>query len=215
MGFLKKLFGGKHEPGASEQPSAVSKIARPKISDNPAVQSNDLNRYIADRLLRERSLDVHSAFQLKFESIRIGRNAYRQPAWGHSLYTGQLCELFMLCLTARALGCAEETPIAEKWFGEDIPFLKESTSHYFTDRISSGRELLYETKFLQLLNQMRSESDELDYDSGPFHFDFFPYHYAPEQELLSPGSCPEFNRNLPLDPEVEAILVELLSDVWS
>lgn len=185
MSFLKKLFGGKQQPGANGKHRPVSKIARPKVSDNPAMQSGDLDQYIADRLLRESSLDLHSAFQLKFESVRIGRSTYRQPAWGQSLYTGQLCELFMLCLTARALGCADQTQVAEKWFGEDIPFLRGSTDHYFTDRISSGRELLYDTEFLQLLSKMRGERDKLDYDLGPFHFDFFPYHHAPEGTALA------------------------------
>ena len=113
MSFLNKLFGGKQMTSCEAQKRFGTKISRPKVSKNPAVQACDLDHYIASRLHQERSLDLHSAFQLQFESIRIGSNAYSQHAWGHKLYTRQLYELFMLCLTARALGCSDQMKTAE------------------------------------------------------------------------------------------------------
>jgi len=208
MNLFKKFLGDKQP-----QKSRLTKIACPKLSDNPAVQSGDLDHYVADRLLREHSLDLHSAFQLTYESVRIGRNAYRQSAWGHNLYTRQLYELFMLCLTARALGCADQTAIAEKWFEEDIPFLKKHQEHHFADRVTEGRALLYDLEFLRMLERMRNTKDTLDYDQGPYHFEVFPYDSAPEQELLDPGSRTEFHSDFPLDTEVEAILVELATGI--
>ena len=192
-------------------------IQRPPIEEKPALQAASLDQYIADRL-REGSIDLHSAFQLSHEAIRIGRFRYRQPAWGHSLYISGLYSIFMHCLTARALGCAEQTKIAEDWFVEDLPLLKEKRKHHFVDRLTQGRDLLYDPKFLQILAGMRRKYYEqsLKEDDGPYHVTVFPYDYvAPEQELLWPGTCSGFDRTIPLDSEVEAILVELLTGVWA
>lgn len=178
------------------------------------LQAGDLDQYIAGRLLREKSLDVHSAFQLNHESVRIRRYAYRQRAWGQHLYTLDLYKLFMHCLVARALGCNDQLLIAEKWFEEDIPFLCQHRPHHFTDRLHQRRALLYDSEFLHSLSIIRRNKAKLDYDDSPFHFQVFPYDFAAEEELLSPGSHREFNRTIQLDPEVEAILVELLTGVW-
>ncbi len=196
--------------------------ARPIIEEKPALQADSLNQYIADRL-RSGSLDIPSAFQLHHEAVRIERFSYRQPAWGHSLYIGGLYQIYMHALTGRALGCADQARMAEDWFIEDIPLLRDDRPHHFRKRLTAGRALFQDRNFLQLLADMRRDCGEkvlrgesLDEDQAPYHFDLFPYEFAaPEQEVLWPGTCPEFDRNVPPDREVEDILVELLTGVWA
>jgi hypothetical protein len=197
-------------------------VTRPKISEKPAVQAVELNFYISDRL-RSGSIDIHSAFQLHHEAVRIERFSYRQPAWGHRLYLHGLHKIFMHGLTAHALGCKEQAALVEDWFIEDTPLLREDRPHHFGDRVASGKSLFQDRSFLQLLADMRRTCDErllqggcLDEDQVPYHFSEFPYSFAaPEQELLWPGTCPEFDRNAPFDHEVEEILVELLTGIWA
>ncbi|MEY2466619.1 MAG: hypothetical protein QOD03_1140 [Verrucomicrobiota bacterium] len=192
-------------------------IPRPIIEDKPALQAAALTHYMGDRL-RAGSIDIHSAFQLNHEAVRIRRLCYRQPAWGHSLYISGLYSMFMHALTARALRCDEQMKIAEDWFLEDLPLLREKRKHPLVDRLEQGRALFYDHDFLQLLADTRRMYHErtLDEELGPYHVTVFPYDYAvPEQELLFPGTCSEFDRTIPLDSEIEAILVELLTGVWS
>jgi hypothetical protein len=122
----------------------------------------------------------------------------------------------MHCLTARALGCLEEMQMAERWFLEDAPLLRETRRHHFTDRLPQAHALLYDKEFLKLLAQMRCTWERLPDDDGPYHCECFPWdHFAPEQELLNPGSCAGFDRSVPLDADVEEILVELLTGPWA
>lgn len=127
----------------------------------------------------------------------------------------------MHCLTARALGCADQTKIAEDWFVQDISLLREKRTHHLVDRLAQGRELLYDREFLLLLADKRRRckeqiQEDSFWDEGPYPIQVFPYEFAePEQELLHPGTRPEFDRSVPLDSEVEAIMVELLSGEWA
>ena len=190
---------------------------RPRIEDHPLMQSDSLNQYIGDRLFRAKDINFYSAFELHHEAVRIRRFGYHQPAWEFHLGIRDLYALFMHCLTARALGCTDQTKLAEQWFEEDIPFLREKRDHHFASRLSQGKALLYDTAFLQKLADMRTRDRQkpLPWDGRPYHVDVFPGHTAgPEEELLHPGTQPIFDRNLPLDPEVEAIIVELATGPW-
>lgn len=188
--------------------------------ENPALQAGSLNQYISDRL-RENSIDIHSAFQLHHEAIRVERFSYRQAAWGHSLSILGIYNIFMHGLTARAFGCIEQARIAEGWFVDDIPFLREKRQHHLADRLEQGKQLFYDSDFLQLLaDNRRYLHDQMargDYgDDEPYQIQVFPFDYAvPEQELLWPGTCPEFDRSILLDSEVENILVKLLTGIWA
>src|SRR5438270_196931 len=95
-------------------------VTRPEISENPLIQSAALSQYIAARL-RSSSIDLHSALQLQHETTRIHRFGYRQAAWNHHLSISELYQVFMHCLTARALGCVDQMRAAEDWFEQDIP----------------------------------------------------------------------------------------------
>lgn len=196
---------------------AIQPVRRPRIEDHPLMQSDSLNQYIGDRLLRTKDINFYSAFELNHEAVRIRRFGYHQPAWEFRLYLRDLYHLFMHCLTARALGCADYTKAAEQWFEEDIPFLRENREHHFGSRLAEGKALLYNTAFLRELADMRERERQkpLPWDGRPYHVDVFPYDCAaPEEELLQPGSQPIFDRNAPVDPEVEAIIVELVRGPW-
>src|SRR4051812_44322820 len=120
---------------------------RPRIEEHPLLQSDSLTQYLANRL-RTVSIDLHSAFQLHHEAVRIRRFGYRQRAWSHTLITSELYALFMHCLTARALGCVEEMQMAERWFLEDALLLRETRRHHFADRLPQAHALLYDKEFL-------------------------------------------------------------------
>src|SRR6516225_4068410 len=124
-------------------------VTRPKIEDNPALQAGGLTYYISDRL-RSGSLDIHSAFQLHHEAVRIERFSYRQPAWGHKLYIRGLYKIIMHSLTGRALGCMEQAKIAEDWFVEDVPLLRDQTHHPVVDRLKADKAQFHNRGLLQL-----------------------------------------------------------------
>ena len=141
------------------EPLTRMPLARPRIEENPALQADSLSQYIAERL-RSGSLEIHSAFQLHHEAVRIERLSYRQPAWGLKLYLHGHYELFMYGLTAHALGCKEQAATAEDWFVEDTPLLREHRPHHFGDRLTCARSLFRDRGFLQLLADMRRSCGE-------------------------------------------------------
>lgn len=194
-------------------------LDHPRIEEKPALQADSLNLYIHARL-RSASIDIHSAFQLHHEAVRFGRLSYRQPAWGQKLYLRGIIQILMHGLTAHALGCIDQAKITEDWFIEDLPLLREIRPHYIGDQLNQGRQLFHDDNFIRLLADTRRLCNEKslrgeDLPDGPYHFDVFPYDYAvPEQELLFPGTCLEFDKTAPFDPDVEAILVKLLTSTW-
>ena len=196
-------------------------MARPRVEGSPAVQSDALKIYISSRM-RAGSLDLHSAFQLEYEATRIGRFAYRQPAWGHHLYLHGFFAMFMLGLTARALKCDGQFDVIKRWYSEDLPLLKESRRHLLADHLHLAEELFCDSSFLHEIAKVRrvcleniATGKEIPDELDPSVLSVFPYDYAaPEAELLRPGTCKMFDRNVPLDAEVEELLVELGSTDW-
>lgn len=125
-------------------------------------------------------------------------------------------------MTARALKCNGQFDIIKRCYSEDLSLLKEARPHLLADHLHLGGEIFGDTSFLHQIAEMRRVCLEKLADNKPIPdrlhpsvLTVFPFDYAaPEAELLRPGTCEVFDKNLPLDKEVEELLVELGSTDW-
>ena len=187
--------------------------ALPEICDHPLIQADDLRFYISRRL-KAGNLDLYSAFMLSHEATRIGRLGYLQSAWGHELSISGLLKIYMNGLTATAFGVNGIVDKSRDWFAHDMDLLAETRTHFFTSAMRDI-DVFDDTGFLTTLCKMRDNYNNLPDDDGPYHNEFFPWHYAsPERHLLDPKSNSDFIVPKSLDPEIESLIIDLNIGKW-
>ena len=162
-------------------------VELPEISDHPLIMADDLRFYISRRL-KTGDLDLHSAFLLLHEAVRIGRIGYLQSAWGKELSISGLLRIYMNGLMASAFGITAVIEKSREWLVNDMKLLASDRKHYFTSEMRKLK-LFNDVDFLKQLSDIRQNYETLNDDNGPYHTECFPWHYAaPERELLDPNS---------------------------
>lgn len=186
----------------------------PDRESNPMSVSDEIGVLISEGL-RDRSLNLYGAFLLNQEALRLQRRARREPAWGVTLSISGLLALYMQRLVALATGQERVSATVASWLEEDAPMLAERRDHYLVGGILADPSGNPSRPLLEKLAEVRADYSRLPDDEGPYHTEVFPYfEFEPEVVLLSDTGGASFD-DAGLTPEVERLLLELVTGKWA
>ena len=177
-----------------------------RSTDNPAVRAAELSFYISDGLNSGR-LNIYEAYLLQWEKLKFERDSHTLPAWNVKVRVSTCVELLNQRFTALALGDNKGAERAMEWGSEALRLCAENRPHYIMDRYEEYiKAENSDTALLKELLKIRQSRSDLDFDSGPFHMELFPYDYfEPEKCLLERKT---YVKNI-IGADTEELLVEL------